>query len=38
MLCLYRLIATMDAKAPLSSLADQAPTWASASALRVLRG
>jgi 5'-3' exonuclease len=28
---LYRLIATMDAKAPLSSLADQEPTWAAAS-------
>ena len=31
MLRLYRLIATMDAKAPLPSLADQEPTWASAS-------
>ena len=30
---LYRLIATMDAKAPLPSLADQEPTWASASNL-----
>ena len=30
---LYRLIATMDAAAPLLSLADQAPTWASASNL-----
>src|ERR1700689_1928793 len=28
---LYRLIATMDAKAPLPSLADQQPTWGSAS-------
>jgi DNA polymerase I len=28
---LYRLIATMDAKAPLPSLADQEPTWSSAS-------
>jgi DNA polymerase I len=33
MLRLYRLIATMDAAAPLPSLADQAPTWASASSL-----
>jgi hypothetical protein len=33
MLRLYRLIATMDAKAPLPSLADQRPTWASASGL-----
>jgi DNA polymerase-1 len=33
MLRLYRLIATMDASAPLPSLADQAPTWASASSL-----
>ena len=31
MLRLYRLIATMDAKAPLPSLADQEPTWGSAS-------
>jgi DNA polymerase-1 len=31
MLRLYRLIATMDAKAPLPSLADQPPTWGSAS-------
>jgi DNA polymerase I len=31
MLRLCRLIATMDAKAPLPSLADQAPKWASAS-------
>jgi DNA polymerase I len=31
MLRLYRLIATMDAKAPLPLLADQKPTWASAS-------
>jgi exodeoxyribonuclease-3 len=30
---LYRLIATMDPSAPLPSLADQAPTWASASSL-----
>ena len=29
----YRLIATMDAKAPLPALADQEPTWASASNL-----
>jgi DNA polymerase-1 len=28
---LYRLIATMDAKAPLPSFADQRPTWVSAS-------
>ena len=33
MLRLYRLIATMDASAPLPSLADQAPTWVSASSL-----
>src|SRR5580704_11461456 len=33
MLRLYRLIATMDAKARLPSLADQEPTWASASSL-----
>jgi hypothetical protein len=33
MLRLCRLIATMDASAPLPSLADQAPTWASASSL-----
>jgi exodeoxyribonuclease III len=33
MLRLYRLIATMDASAPLPSLADQEPTWASASSL-----
>jgi exodeoxyribonuclease III len=33
MLRLYRLIATMNAKAPLPSLADQSPTWASASNL-----
>jgi exodeoxyribonuclease-3 len=31
MLRLYRLIATMDAKAPLPLLADQQPRWASAS-------
>jgi hypothetical protein len=31
MLRLYRFIATMDAKAPLPSLADQKPTWAAAS-------
>ena len=30
---LYRLIATMDAAAPLPSLGDQAPAWASASSL-----
>ena len=30
---LYALIATMDAAAPLPSLADQSPTWASASGL-----
>ena len=33
MLRLYRLIATMDASAPLPSLVDQSPTWASASNL-----
>jgi hypothetical protein len=33
MLRLYRRIATMDASAPLPSLADQAPIWASASSL-----
>lgn len=33
MLRLYRSIATMDASAPLPSLADQTPTWAAASAL-----
>ena len=33
MLRLYRLIATMDASAPLPSLANQTPTWASASSL-----
>jgi 5'-3' exonuclease len=33
MLRLYRLIATMDAKARMPSLADQEPTWASASSL-----
>jgi exodeoxyribonuclease III len=32
MLRLYRLIATMDAKAPLPSLANQEPRWSSASA------
>ena len=31
MLRLYRLIATIDASAPLPALGDQAPTWASAS-------
>ena len=31
LLRLYRLIATMDAKAPLPSLADQEPTWSLAS-------
>jgi DNA polymerase I len=30
---LYRSIATMDAKAPLPSLADQTPIWAKAAAL-----
>ena len=30
---LYKLIATMDASAPLPLLSDQAPTWASASSL-----
>src|SRR5262249_52824454 len=30
---LYRRIATLDASAPLPSLADQSPTWAEASAL-----
>ncbi len=33
MLRLYRLIATMNAKAPIPTLADQEPTWASASNL-----
>jgi DNA polymerase-1 len=33
MLRLYREIATMEASSPLPSLADQAPTWASASNL-----
>jgi DNA polymerase I len=33
MLRLYRLIATMNAKAPLPLLADKSPTWASASRL-----
>jgi DNA polymerase-1 len=33
MLRLYRQIATMDASAPLPSLADQTPTWASAAGL-----
>ena len=33
MLRLYRFIATMDASAPLPSLADQKPTWAAASRL-----
>src|ERR1700735_5646228 len=33
MLRLYRLIATMDAKAPVPSLADQQPRWVSASTL-----
>jgi DNA ligase D-like protein (predicted ligase) len=33
MLRLYRLIATMDASAPLPSLADQTPTWALSSTL-----
>jgi hypothetical protein len=31
MLRLYRLIAAMDAQAPLPSLDDQQPTWGSAS-------
>jgi DNA polymerase-1 len=31
MLRVYRLIATMDAKAPVPSLPDQEPTWSSAS-------
>jgi hypothetical protein len=31
MLRLHRLIATMDAKAPLPLLADQKPTWGSGS-------
>jgi DNA polymerase I len=35
---LYRLIATMDSSAPLASLADQAPTWASASSLALSWG
>jgi DNA polymerase-1 len=30
---LYRLIATMDASAPIPALDDQVPTWANASAL-----
>ena len=30
---MYRAIATMDRKAPLPSLRDQTPTWATASAL-----
>jgi DNA polymerase-1 len=33
MLRLYRLIATMDASAPLPQLADQTPTWSIASTL-----
>jgi hypothetical protein len=33
MLRLFRLIATMDASAPLPSLVDTVPTWASASSL-----
>ena len=33
LLRLFRLLATMDAKAPLPSLADQEPTWSSASNL-----
>ena len=33
MLRLYRSIATMDASAPLPSLADQAPSWGAAAAL-----
>ena len=35
---LYRLIAMMDAKAPLPLLADQEPTWGSASTLRAPGG
>ena len=38
MLRLYRLIATIDAKAPLPPLADQEPTWASASNLARIWG
>jgi exodeoxyribonuclease-3 len=38
MLRLYRLIATMDAGAPLPSLADQSPSWASASSLARIWG
>jgi DNA polymerase-1 len=37
-LLLYRRIATMDASAPLPSLADQAPRWAEASSLAVSWG
>jgi hypothetical protein len=33
MLRLYRVIAAMDASAPLPSLADQKPTWDSAATL-----
>jgi DNA polymerase I len=38
MLRLYRLIATMDASAPLPSLANQSPTWTSASSLMRIWG
>jgi DNA polymerase I len=38
MLRLYRLIATMDAKAPLPLLADQQPTWAQHRPLRARLG
>jgi exodeoxyribonuclease-3 len=38
LLRLYRLIATMDAKAPLPSLADQESTWSSASDFARKRG
>jgi DNA polymerase-1 len=38
MLRLFRLIATMDAKAPLPSLAHQEPTWNSASDFARKRG
>jgi DNA polymerase-1 len=35
---LYRRIATLDASAPLPSLADQSPTWAEASSLAAAWG
>ena len=38
MLRLFRQIATMDASAPLPSLADQTPTWAAASSLALKWG